>query len=473
MKICIVRHLRPLRLLGPQSECASTFLIVLWIAFGLVSIALYFGHAMNYELRASDNRVSNQAAEEAMEGAVRYINNLLTYQSAVGSNGILPDVSTYLSEAVPVGDSRFWLIGRDTNALSGQGMLSFGLADEAAKINLNSASSNVLAALVSLIPNANQDLPGAILDWRNTNTSGTYQSYYSTRSQSYQTKSGPFETIEELRLVYGGDYETIVGEDVNRNGVLDPSETDLNHNGQLDPGLLEYLTVYTREPNTYSNGTPRVTIRTVTGSGGPLPTLLRTVFGSTRANAILRNLGLLSTGGGATQTPVTRTFRSPLELYVTSRMTADEFSQIANFITVTNGNYIEGRINVNTASAMVLACLPGFDSAPGVSETLVTYRETNPDKLGSVAWVLDALAQNTNSVLPTLIRSDCITTQTYQYSADVAAVGPNGHGYRRARFVFDTSDGTPKIVYRQDLTHLGWALGKEIRENLLMAKSTR
>ena len=453
------------------SERASTFLIVLWIAFGLVSIALYFGHAMNYELRASDNRVSNQAAEQAMEGAVRYINNLLTYQSAVGSNGILPDISAYLSEGVPVGDSRFWLIGRDTNTLSGQGLLSFGLVDEASKINLNAAPSNVLASLVSLIPNANQDLPAAILDWRNTNTSGTYQSYYSTRSQSYQTKAGPFETVEELRLVYGGDYDVLVGEDVNRNGILDPNETDLNHNGQLDPGLLEYLTVYTREPNTYSNGTPRVSIRTVAGSGGPLPNLLRNVFGSTRGNAILRNLGLLSTSGGATTIP--RTFRSPLELYVASRMNADEFAQIANFITVTNGNYIEGRINVNTASATVLACLPGFDSAPDVAETLVSYRETNPDKLGSVAWVVDALAQNTNSVLPNLIRSDCITTQTYQYSADVAAVGPHGRGYRRAHFVIDTSDGTPKVVYRQDLTYLGWALGKDLRENLVLTKSTR
>jgi type II secretory pathway component PulK len=153
-------------------------------------------------------------------------------------------------------------------------------------------------------------------------------------------------------------------------------------------------------------------------------------------------------------------------------MTADEFAQIANCVTVTNGNYIEGRINVNTASAMVLACLPGFDSAPDLAQTLVTYRETNPDKLGSVAWVVDALAQNTNSIT-TLARYDCITTQTYQFSADIAAVGPYGRGYRRIRFVFDTSDGSPRIVYRQDLTRLGWALGKELRDNIVLAKSTR
>jgi hypothetical protein len=168
----------------------------------------------------------------------------------------------------------------------------------------------------------------------------------------------------------------------------------------------------------------------------------------------------------------TPTFTSPLQLYLTSRMTADEFGQIANCITVTNGNYIEGRINVNTASATVLGCLPGFDSAPGLADTLVTYREMNPDKLTSVAWVVDALAQNTNAVLSTLIRADCMTTQTYQYSADIAAVGPYGRGYRRIRFVFDTSDGSPRVVYRQDLTHLGWALGKDLRNTLTLAKAT-
>src|ERR1043166_2610050 len=49
-------------------EQGSTFVIVLWIAFGLISMALYFGNSMSSELRASDNRVSGIAAEQAIEG---------------------------------------------------------------------------------------------------------------------------------------------------------------------------------------------------------------------------------------------------------------------------------------------------------------------------------------------------------------------------------------------------------------------
>jgi len=131
-------------------------------------------------------------------------------------------------------------------------------------------------------------------------------------------------------------------------------------------------------------------------------------------------------------------------------MTSYEFSQIANALTTVTNAYIEGRVNINTASAAVLASLPGLDSDTGLAETLVNYRQSSPDKLGSVAWIVDALGDSNSSALDALQATDCITTQSYQISADVAALGPNGRGYHRVRFVFDTSDGTPKIVYRQD-----------------------
>jgi len=63
-----------------------------------------------------------------------------------------------------------------------------------------------------------------------------YQTYYSMRGQPYQSKNGPFESVDELRLVYGADMETLVGEDRNRNGVLDRNETDENKDGQVEWG---------------------------------------------------------------------------------------------------------------------------------------------------------------------------------------------------------------------------------------------
>jgi type II secretory pathway component PulK len=463
-------------LLAPSGDQrGSAFIIILWIAFGLVSLALYFGHSMISELRASENRVAGISADQAIEGAERYVTSFLANQIASGSNGFMPDPHGYLNEAVPVGDAHFWLIGRDTNYVtSGPGIMSFGLVDEASKINLNSASSNILDGLAEQLPRVNLDIVSAILDWRDTNGLGQFQTYYASRPQPYQTKAGPFESVNELRLVYGGDMESLVGDDINENGILDPNENDESHNGQVDPGLLEYVTVFSREPNTQTNGQPRINIRTVTGSSGPLQTLLQQTVGSSRADQIMSNLGLQNAGaarrGNVGQAIVpTATFQSLLQFYRLSKMTADEFAGIANSLTVTNGSYIVGRININTASDKVLGALPGLNTNPDLAQTVIAYRQGNPDKLTSIAWIVDALGQNNSSVLDVLQTSDCLTTSSYQVTADVAALGPNHRGYRRTRFVFDTSDGTPKVVYRQDLTHLGWALGKDARQVWLAA----
>ena len=91
----------------------SVLIIVLWVCIGLVSIALYFANSMTYELRASDNRVSGLAADQAIEGAARYVSYVL---SNYATNGAVPVSTQFSCEAVPVGDAKFWLIGRDLTA---------------------------------------------------------------------------------------------------------------------------------------------------------------------------------------------------------------------------------------------------------------------------------------------------------------------------------------------------------------------
>ncbi len=284
----------PHNLQAASSERSSVLIIVLWIAFGLVSLALYFAGSMNFELRAADNRVSAQVADEAIDGAARYVNYLLETQILNGSNGCLPTLFDYQCQAVPVGDAHFWLIGRDTNNPIGPGTVCFGLVDEASKLNLNLAPSNALIWL----PRMTIDTTQAILDWRSTNANGPTVLYYAMQTPPYQCKSEPFETLDELRLVYGANMDLLVGEDVNRNGVLDPNENDDNQNNMADPGVLEYLTIYTREPNTNSNGSAKVNINPVNLTA--LTSLLQTNLGSGRAGQILVRLGLggASTGGG-------------------------------------------------------------------------------------------------------------------------------------------------------------------------------
>jgi DNA uptake protein ComE-like DNA-binding protein len=445
-----------------RSQKASVLVVVLWIAIGLVSIALYFANSMTYELRASDNRVSGMATEQAIEGAARYISYVLyTYST----NGAVPENTQFSCEAVPVGDAHFWVIGRDPSETPSPDPY-FGIIDEASKLNLNNATSNTLMNL----PNMTEDLTEAILDWRSTNQEGLYGMSYD--GLGYEDKNAPFETVDELRLVDGATMELLVGNDLNLNGVLDANEaaTASGNNSEVEPGLLEYFTVYTREPNFSSGGT--LLTNANTASSEQLQTLFNGA-GVANAESLANAIRTYThpAGGGTGNT-----FNGMLDFCVFCKnhgMTTSDFAKIYSDVTTKTNTYIHGRVNINTASETVLAALfTGIGSTRGVdqntaesaAETVLNYRQQNPDDLNSVGWIVDALGA-TSPVIRALQTGDYVTAHSYQFMADIAAVGPNGRGYRRVRFIFDTSNGgTPQIIYRQDLSLLGWALGDKARQ---------
>lgn len=442
------------------SQRASVLVIVMLIAFGLISIALYFAHSMTFELRASDNRASGMVTEQAIEGAARYVSYML---ATYATNGVMPTNNEFACAAVPIGDAHFWLIGRDPSGTSSSDPY-FGLMDEASKLNLNKANTNVL----SYLPNMTLDFADAIVDWRGTNS--TMSLNYS--SLGYATKEAPFETVDELRLVYGAAMDLLVGNDIDQNGVLDANEQNVNSSGQWDPGLFEYVTVYTREPNFHSDGT-----------------LLTNVNSASEADleALFQNAGVSDASGLATRLYDNMHAISAMPRNSTSGMmdfcvrcknagmSSSDFAKIADDITTSTNAYIYGRVNVNTASVPVLEALfMGLNvdqqTASGAAQSLLTYREQNPNNLVSIAWVIDALG-TTSSVVNALATGDYVTTRSFQFTADIAAIGPYGRGYRRVKFIFDTSNGAPKIIYRQDLTRLGWALGEKVRETWVTQRS--
>jgi type II secretory pathway component PulK len=481
---------------SPARRSGSVLIIVLWIAFGLVAITLYFAHSTSFELRAADNRVCGLAAEQAIEAGARYAAYILATEA---TNGILPDPTIYAHEAVPVGEAHFWYIGRHYESQVPLRDPYFALVDESSKFNLTMATTNTL----DLLPRMTVDLENNIIQWRMTNGGGS--EIYAALHPPYSCKNTNFETVDELRLVYGANMDILVGEDANRNGVLDADEFDDNHNNEADPGLLEYFTVYSREPNTRPDGSALLNLSTLsssstaTGATGGAPTGGGSTGGgstkpptgasggsssgtsgtkvvvSTASSALVSLISTnLSSGRAATVLASLGSgpFASPLAFFLRSGMTSDEFALVANNVTASSGDYVPGRVNVNSASPVVLACLPGM--TPDLALQLVNYRQNNPYLItNSIAWVVDALGQNNQSALQSLAAGDYITIRSYQFAADIAALGPYGRGYRRVRFIFDLSSGTPQIVYRQDLTHLGWALGRQVRQNWLLTKRTR
>ena len=448
-----------------RRAAASVLIIVLWVCLGLVSIALYFANSMTYELRASDNRVSGLVSDQAIEGAARYVSYVLAYDA---TNGVVPTNGQFACEAVPVGGARFWLIGRDGNNDSAGSTTTepyFGLVDEGSKLNLNTVNTNVL----SYLPNMTVDLANAIMDWRGTN--GIVSLDYATRG--YLPKNAPFETVDELRLVYGATVDALAGDDLNRNGVLDANEKSSTGLGGMNYGLFEYTTVWTREPNFHSDGSPLTNVNTHFQNSGQLRTFLQNegVSSDVNANGLFNSI-YSSANGPANPC------RSLLDFAVRCRnagMSEADFGKIYNDITISSNTYIRGRLNVNTAGADVLtALIEGLNvdeqTASGSVQSLIAYRQQNPGNVTTIWWLMDALGNN-NPVITALASGDYVTTKSYQFTADIAAVGPFGRGYRRVKFIFDISNGSPVILYRQDLSRLGWALGEKARQTLLASNT--
>jgi type II secretory pathway component PulK len=449
-----------------DDRAGSVLIIVLWVALGLITISLYFANTMSFEMRAADNRVAAIEAEQAVTGGARYVSYIL---SNLAQPGIVPDPTAYWNEAVPVGDSYFWLLGRSTNGQVSLDKPFYGLVDEASKLNLNTATLQMLQMLPRMTP----DFAAAIIDWRDTDQNvtdlGAESDTYMMRRPPYRAKDNRLDTIEELRLVQGATLDILYGEDANMNGVLDLNENDGddtppsdNRDGRLDPGILDYLTVYSHDSTNAIDGSKKINVAQV-NNNQQLNTLLQTQLGADRAQTIMR---VFNGGNRPGQTQPTNS--SLLQFYVRAQaagMTADEFTKVEPYLMI-GTQAQEGLVNINTASDVVIGCIPGLTN---FSSAVFSYRQSaSSDKLQTVAWLLDVVDQAS-----ALQAGPYVTTHSYQFTADVCAVGHKGRGFQRSKFVFDTSGGTPQIVFREDLTRLGWPLGQTNRVILASQRGFR
>ena len=459
-----------------RSRRGSVLIIVMWTCLGLVSLTLYFANSMSAELRAADNRVTEIEARQAVAGGIRYAGYIL---ANFATNGAVPNVADYKSEALPVGEAQFWMIGRDNSQIPTSAPV-FGLIDEASKLNLNTATRAMLTELPSMTP----ELVEAIITWRRAanaqagggaDTGGGSESVYARLEPPRLNKGGPFESVDELRLVVGATLDILLGEDTNRNGALDANEDDGessaprdDQDGQLLSGIFEYITVHSRQPNTRADGTRRVNV--TNGSGQNRQQLIQLLLSKNIEQQRVATIVNLAFGpptgqggsggpGGQGGQPARPDLTSVAEFMVASGMTAEEFVLIHADITTATGATQQGLVNVNTASEAVLACIPGIGLAN--ASTLAAYRMANPDVLTSFAWLTRVLP-------PAAIRQAgrFITDQSYQFTADIAAVGRFGRGYCRQKVVFDTRTSTPRIIFHQDLSAYGWALGLQVRQTL-------
>jgi len=431
-----------------QFECScqskgTVLIVTIWVVLVLAGLTLVFARSTRVSAILSANYSASLQAECVAEGARQY---LVAQMETDEQAKVLTNATPY--EAMPVGQGYFWVLRSN---LEDDHQLDYGLTDEAGKINLNSASLEMLLKL----PGMTAELAASIIDWRDEDNElspgGAENEYYLLLPEAYNCKNAPLETIEEILLIKGASDELLYGEDRNLNGILDENENDAdasdppdNRNSRLEGGFYDYVTVYSIEANVDGTGNKRININDV--QNPELATVLRQVVTSDRYFQIMDSI---RTG---------RPFRNILEFYFKAGLTAEEFKQLADRLTTSDEPTVAGLVNVNTASKEVLLCLPGLEESD--VKALLTRRDTG-EGLESIAWVAEVLDSD-----KAIAVGNYITSRSFQYSADIVSISGNGRAYKRYKAVIDAREGTPRILYWKSLTHLGWPLSGDVVEEL-------
>ena len=311
------------------------------------------------------------------------------------------------------------------------------VTDEASKLNINTVTKGQLLALPEML----EEIADSIIDWRDNDDTpsegGAEGGYYENLPFGYMARNGPFRTIRELLLVKDVTPELLYGEDTNFNNQLDYNEQDgdespPNDDGdsELDKGWIAYLTCYSYDNNKDAEGNAKININEA--NANQLTSSLN--ISSSQAEGIVENrpnngyqsIGDLIDGGVDSQT----------------------FSQIADKITVDSGEKVPGKVNINTASDMVLAALlGGGDTAEQTAAEIIAYREGLLYGMESIGELTQVPSMTTN-MFKNIAGS--ITTRSDVYTircvATIDRKGPKGAALE-TEAVVDRSSSPCKILY--------------------------
>ncbi|NLF15817.1 MAG: general secretion pathway protein GspK [Lentisphaerae bacterium] len=429
-----------------RRQSGSILVLTLWLAAGLAAAALLTGHATVLRQRRAADATAALAAEHAVEGVLRYVIEVL---AAAPRQDELPEAGTYEAADIEVGGCRVWLLGEDHDLDDSEP--SFGLQDEAGRLNLNSAPLEWLEAL----PGMTAELAAAIVDWRDSDAeplpNGAESETYLALDPAYVAKDAPFESVGEMHLLNGADRRLFQGLDRNRNGLLEAWERDLQEDGAgrfedtPDRGLMALLTVHSRAAASAGAGSEAPV--DLNGDANAVRRLLNELFGE-RAVAIAGAAGV-----------GTSRFDSVLAFCLRGGLDDAEAERLWDRVTV-GDRAATSPLNVATATAAALACLPGV--GPDRAEDLVAYRESHAGTMRTPLWLATALDTDT-----ALAAGPQVTARSWQVAADIVAVSPSGRAFRRVRYVLDRRQDRPVVVSRRDLTHLGWPLGEALRRETM------
>jgi competence ComEA-like helix-hairpin-helix protein len=360
------------------------------------------------------------------------------------------------------------------------GRIAYGVSDEESRLNLNVAAADELAKLRGITP----DVVAAVLDWRDGDNAvtpgGAEADAYAASQPPSLPRNGPLQTTRELLMVRGVSRELFLGEDANQNGLLDPEEDDGNESdppdnrdGTLDAGWSGLVTVDSAVGNRNAAGQQRINItsadeKTLSAVPGISADLAKAIVAYRGQNQFESLAGLLDVTAvnpqnrsstppatparppGATPPPSARGPASPAAPAASQSsgpklISEDLLMEIADDLSISSDDQ-PGAININTAGAEVLACLPGVTAE--LAQSIVAYRKS-AGFYPNVAWLLKVDGM-TAAIFKQLAQKVAARSETFRILSE-GKVRSTGARKRIEVIVRLDSGQVATLSYREDL----------------------
>jgi DNA uptake protein ComE-like DNA-binding protein len=345
--------------------------------------------------------------------------------------------------------------GRDDEG----GGVIYGVSDEESRLNVNTATSDELTKIQGL----GSDMATAILGWRGSGSTVAETDYYMAQRPPCKPRGAAFQTVRELLMVRGVTPDLLLAKDIHQNGLLEDLSDGANEPPKYqdtvsedDLGWAGILTVDSAAKNVNAAGDDRVNIQTAD------ETSLTTVKGITRdiARAMVAYRNQNRFQGIADLLDVTpprnngnvpnarnNSTPPPGGSDSSGQRVIDEnlFMEIADGVTATDDKALSGVININTAGANALICLPGIDR--DLAQKIISHRQSsgffaNPAELLKV----DGMTHDIFKQVAPLVTA---RSETFRILAE-GRVKSTGVRQRVQVIARVNLDGVKMLSYRED-----------------------
>ena len=308
---------------------------------------------------------------------------------------------------------------------------------------------------------------------------GAEAEYYTALRPPRLPRNGPFQTVRELLMVKGVSPELFLGEDTNQNGLLDPEEDDGsdsyppdNRDGVLDAGWSGMVTVDSGVKNVNAAGEARVNIQSgaesalagVQGISSDLARAIVAYRGQKRLESLADLLDVTRVNPqnrsapppdpnatGADGSPPPAPAAPPRNASGDAAsgeklISEDLLMDIADDLTADDSTEAAGAVNINTAGAEVLACLPGLDAT--LAQAIVACRQSS-GFFPNVACLLKVPGM-TREQFKQVVSKVTARSETFRILCE-GKVSASGARQRIQAIVRVSSSEVVVLSYREDL----------------------